>query len=58
MAEMKVVLATVLRVRVLRLLDSRPVRASLRNTTASPARKIAMTEAVRETAGPARAASG
>jgi hypothetical protein len=42
MYEMKVVLATVLRAHALRLTDTRPVRASMRNTTASPARKIAM----------------
>jgi cytochrome P450 family 110 len=45
MYEMKIVLATVLRAHALRLTDTRPVRASLRNTTASPSRKIAMTRA-------------
>jgi cytochrome P450 len=40
--EMKIVLATALRARTLRLTDTRPVRSALRNTTASPARKIQM----------------
>jgi cytochrome P450 len=41
--EMKIVLATVLSTRALRLTDGDPVRSALRNTTASPARKIMMT---------------
>jgi len=41
--EMKIVLATILRARALRLTDTGPVRSALRNTTASPARKIMMT---------------
>jgi cytochrome P450 len=48
--EMKIVLATVLRAHDLRLADSGPVRSALRNTTASPAKKIKM---VRVGPGPA-----
>lgn len=40
--EMKLVLATVLRRRRLRLLRAAPVRAALRNTTAGPAEGIEM----------------
>jgi cytochrome P450 len=40
--EMKIVLATVLRAHALRLIDTGPIRSALRNTTASPARKIRM----------------
>ncbi len=43
--EMKVVLATVLRAHRLRLTDQREVRSALRNTTASPAKKIRMVQA-------------
>jgi cytochrome P450 len=42
--EMKVVLATVLRAHALRLTDHREVRSALRNTTASPAKKIRMVQ--------------
>ena len=40
--EMKLVLATVLRAHALELTDRRDVRSTLRNTTASPAKKIKM----------------
>jgi len=40
--EMKIVLATVLRAHALRLTDTGTVSSTLRNTTASPARKIRM----------------
>jgi len=48
--EMKIVLATVLRAHDLRLADTAPVRSAVRNTTASPAKKITM---VRVGPGPA-----
>jgi len=54
--EMKLVLATVLRAHALHLIDRGDVRSSLRNTTASPAKKIRMVR-VRSSAGrPRRAA--
>jgi len=43
--EMKIVLATVLRARALRLVRDAPVRAALRNTTVGPASRIEMTHA-------------
>jgi cytochrome P450 len=43
--EMKLVLATVLRAHALRLTDRGNVRSALRNTTASPAKKLRMIRA-------------
>jgi cytochrome P450 family 110 len=43
--EMKIVLATVLRAHALELTDRGDVRSALRNTTASPAKKIRMVRA-------------
>jgi cytochrome P450 len=45
--EMKIVLAAALRAHDLRLLDPRPMRSVLRNTTAAPARRIMMVSAGR-----------
>jgi cytochrome P450 len=46
--EMKLVLATVLRAHDLRLTTTGPVRSAVRNTTASPARKITMVRVASE----------
>ena len=43
--EMKLVLATVLRAQALELVDRGAVRSAMRNTTASPAKKIRMVRA-------------